>query len=321
MSTDESDHDPAETDNYVSTEDPVRFSDQDDRDDAMHATVERWTKEIASAAADARESETFERWLDAQAAFHDYSDRNSMLIRAQCPEATRVAGYRTWQDEFDRQVQEGESAIWIWAPIITTRCPECENSPSYHADSDCDYDETDPEEWDEGLVGFRPAPVFDVSQTEGEPLPELETAAHGEADALFDAALGAADSLEVDVTVFPERDWSHGDAKGVCRTGPSTDQPRIDVLERDNTAAMASTLVHEYAHAELHHDATDDTEQSRRELEAEAVAAVVGRHFGLDTSNARFYLAAWSDDPAATIRERLARISRTATELIEIVEV
>ena len=61
-------------------------------------------------------------------------------------EATRVAGYRTWQEEFDRHVQEGESAIWVWAPIITKQCPECENAPSYHEDSDCDYDETPPEE-------------------------------------------------------------------------------------------------------------------------------------------------------------------------------
>jgi hypothetical protein len=64
---------------------------------------------------------------------------------------------------------EGESAIWIWVPIITKQCPECENLPSYHQDSDCACDETLPEEWSEGLVGFKPAPVFDVSQTEGEP--------------------------------------------------------------------------------------------------------------------------------------------------------
>jgi len=66
----------------------------------------------------------------------------------------RVAGYRTWQEGFDRHVKEGELAVWIWAPLITKQCPECEKSPSYHEDSDRVYDETPPEEWFEDLVGF-----------------------------------------------------------------------------------------------------------------------------------------------------------------------
>jgi hypothetical protein len=114
-------------------------------------------------------------WLEVQSHFHDYSYRNTLLIKQQGPKATKVAGYRTWQEEFDLHVREGESTIWIWAPIITKQCPECENSPSHHEDSNCDYDETPPEESSEGLVGFTPAPVFDISQTEGEPLPELDT--------------------------------------------------------------------------------------------------------------------------------------------------
>jgi len=104
-----------------------------------------------------------------------------------------VAGYRTWQEEFDRHVTEGESAIWIWAPIITKQCPECENSPSYHENSDCDYDETPPEEWSKGLVGFRPASVFDISQTDGEPLPDLDTEATGDAGDLVSQLTDAAD--------------------------------------------------------------------------------------------------------------------------------
>ena len=80
-----------------------------------------------------------------------------------------------------------------------TQCPECENSPSYHEDSDCDYDETPPEEWSEGLVGFKPAPVFDVSQTEGDPLPDLDTEPTGDADGLVDRLTDAADTLGVTV--------------------------------------------------------------------------------------------------------------------------
>jgi len=153
----------------------VSFDQTDTRSDEMNSTIERWIDDLVAGVDDAQASAEFQEWLDVQSRFHDYSYRNTLLIKRQCPEATRVAGYRTWQEEFDRHVTEGESAIWIWAPIITNQCPECENSPSYHKSSDCEYDETPPEEWSEGLVGFKPAPVFDISQTEGEPLPDLDT--------------------------------------------------------------------------------------------------------------------------------------------------
>jgi len=149
----------------------VSFDQTDTRSDEMNSTIDSGSTTSSPASTTRRPSAEFQEWLDVQSRFHDYSYRNTLLIKRQCPEATRVAGYRTWQEEFDRHVTEGESAIWIWAPIITNQCPECENSPSYHKSSDCEYDET-PEEWSEGLVGFKPAPVFDISQTEGEPLPD-----------------------------------------------------------------------------------------------------------------------------------------------------
>jgi len=83
--------------------------------------------------------------------------------------------------------------------------PECENSPSYHEQSDCEYDETPPDEWSKGLVGFKPTSVFDVSQTEGEPLPELETEATGDAQDLVPALLDAADDLGVEVRIVDAR--------------------------------------------------------------------------------------------------------------------
>jgi len=134
----------------------VSFEETDTRDDEMNSTIEQWIDELVAGVDDAQASEEFQEWLDVQSRFHDYSYRNTLLIKRQYPEASRVAGYRTWQEEFDRHVTEGESAIWIWAPIITKQCPECENSPSYHENSDCDYDETPPEEWSKGLVDSDP---------------------------------------------------------------------------------------------------------------------------------------------------------------------
>jgi len=107
-------------------------------------------------------SEEFQEWLDVQSRFHNYSHRNTLLIKLQYPEATKVTGYKRGETT-SIGVQEGEQAIWIWAPIITKRCPECENSPSYHEKVGCEYNETSPDEWSKGLVGFKPAPVFDVS--------------------------------------------------------------------------------------------------------------------------------------------------------------
>jgi len=296
----------------------VSFEETDTRPDEMHSTIEAWIDELVAGVDDAQASDEFQDWLDVQSRFHDYSYRNTLLIKRQCPEATRVAGYRTWQEEFDRHVTEGESAIWIWAPIIAKQCPECENSPSYHEDSDCAYDETPPEEWSKGLVGFNPAPVFDVSQTEGEPIPDLDTAATGDAGDLVPRLLDIADDLGLTARIVPAAEWTHGEAKGVCeRLSPMNAQPVVEARDRENDADLARTLIHEYAHALLHAGVTETAERSKREVEAESVAYIVGRYCGLDTSRSAFYLAAWESDDPEVVRERLDRISRTAEELIE----
>ncbi|GAA0312784.1 ImmA/IrrE family metallo-endopeptidase [Halarchaeum salinum] len=302
------------------SESAVAFEDSSSRSESMTETIEAWVEDLITHVGEARESEAFQEWLDVQSRFHDYSYRNTLLITLQYPEATKVAGYRAWQEDFDRHVQEGESAIWIWAPIIAKQCPECENSPNYHEQSDCEYDETPPEEWSEGLVGFQPASVFDVSQTEGEPLPELETAATGDAGDLVAVLEDAASELDVEVRLVDAEEWIHGQAEGICKPRQSDEPPLVEVRDRANEADLAVTLVHELAHALLHGAISDPLARSEQELEAEAVAYIVGRHYGLDTSNSSFYLAAWAGDDPEAIRERLGRISRTAEQLIDVVD-
>jgi hypothetical protein len=301
----------------TSSDSSVSFEETDTRHDEMHSTIEAWIDDLVDHVDDAQASEEFQEWLEVQSRFHDYSHRNTLLIKLQCPEATKVAGYNTWRNDFDRHVQEGEQAIWIWAPIITKRCPECENSPSYHENIGCEYDETSPDDWSKGLVGFKPVPVFDVSQTEGEPLPELETAATGDANDLVPALRDAADELGVTVRIVDADEWDHGDAKGVCKYRSLHDfQPVVEARARSNQADLAVTLIHEYAHALLHFDIDDEPERAKREVEAEAVAYIVGRYFGLDTSGSAFYLAAWQGDNSEVIQERLGRISSTVQEII-----
>ncbi|MBV0926409.1 DUF955 domain-containing protein [Halomicroarcula limicola] len=318
MATIQTDLSDAETSSQQTTH---SFDDSDTRADDMRDQLDAWVEDLAELTDEAQASEQFQQWLEVQSKFHDYSARNTLLIQLQCPNATKVAGYNTWQAEFDRHVQQGEDAIWIWAPIITNKCPECENSPSYHANTECEYDETEPDEWSRGLVGFRPTSVFDISQTEGEPLPDLETEAFGDADGLVEGLLAATDAIGVDATIVVPDEWEHGSARGVCeRRSPTTTNPVVEVIDRENRADLASTLIHEFAHAIMHFERETGEEKSRLEVEAEAVAYIVSRHFGLDPDNSAFYLAAWDEDAPATVRDRLDRISSTAAELIGAIE-
>jgi hypothetical protein len=205
----------------------------------MHSTVEAWIEDLIEAVDEATATEEFQQWLDVQSRFHEYPHRNALLSKLQCPAATKVAGYNTWRTEFDRYVREGEQAIWIWAPIITTRCPRCKNSPSYHDRSDCEYDETPPEEWANGLVGFKPVPVFDVSQTDGDPLPDLQTDVVGGDGELLPALLSASDEFGLEVDIVTQDEWSYGEAQGVCKpTSTGEPGPPIKVIARENLAAV-----------------------------------------------------------------------------------
>jgi hypothetical protein len=310
---------PNETDGDCSsvTADTWTFDELADRSDEMTETVTEWLDELVDRVREAQGSELFQEWPDAQSAFHSHSLKNAVLIRRQCPHASKIAGFHTWRNEFDRYVQEGESAIWIWRPIITERCPQCENSERYHNQIGCEYDETAPDQWEEGVVGFSPAPVFDVSQTEGEPLPDLPMTATGDGSALRTALLDARGSLSVTVEIVPTDEWTHGTANGICNF--ETARPSVKVCERETDASVAGTLIHEYAHAILHNGEMDG-DRAQKEVEAEATAYIVGRHFGLDMDGSRFYLASWAGEEPDAIRERLDQINATAHRLIEAIE-
>ncbi len=294
------------------------FSDAPTRTDEMHDALDNWIADLLDETTTAHASDAFQRWLDVQCQFHDYSARNALLISLQCPDATHVAGYRTWQTEFDRQVSEGESAIWIWAPITAKVCPACGEPKSGH-DDDCESDGVPYSEWSSQLRSFKPVPVFDVSQTTGESLPSLETATYGDASGLVSALCAAAESLGVDVSLVSPSEWTHGAARGVCEF-PQGHRPSVAVRQRPNEADMATTLVHEFAHGLLHADRTSLPEQSLREVEAEAVAYLVGRQFGLDVCNSAFYLAAWASEDAESVLERLNRIRSVTVSILGAVD-
>jgi hypothetical protein len=295
----------------------LNLSDKTTRSDDMTDVLTEWVEDLQDATEAARESETFREWLDTMAQFHDYSSRNALLIKLQKSDATHVASMSTWND-LGRSVKSGSSAIWIRCPIITQKCPKCGNAPNYHDRVECNnHEDGDPDEWDDGVVGFRPGMVFDVSQTEGEPLPESpDVDAHADdedhAEAVRAQLLDAADALGYPVTVVDPAEWDR-EAKAVADTSASP--PEVEIQDRA-PAAAAGDLAHELAHAYLHSGSETSTKRGR-EVEAEAVAYVVGRYFGLDVENSRFYLAGWAGADTGEIRERMDAISRAAEAIIE----
>lgn len=123
----------------------------------------------------------------------------------------------------------------------------------------------------------------------------------------------AANSLNLTVELASPSDWTHGAARGVCVF--SEGRPRVKVKQSRNRADVATTLVHEFAHGLLHSDRTDLPERAKREVEAEAVAYLVGRRFNLDMSGSAFYLAAWKGDKPDSVLERLNRIRAVAKSI------
>jgi hypothetical protein len=238
---------------------------------------------------------TSERWrthLEVQGRFHHYSFNNALLIGTQHPEATRVAGFATWK-KLGRSVVKGERAIWILAPLIgrPTREP--------------DGEERRP------IYGFRPVAVFDIAQTEGDPLPEVCRNLEGEDPAAWFSGLHArAERLgfRVDTAELPGR------TNGDCNHGLR----RIRIESRNHPVQRVKTLAHELAHAVLHENVADP---ALAELEAESTAFLVCRSLGLDSGEYSFgYVAGWAGGGAqavASISASGGAIQRATSTILE----
>lgn len=243
-------------------------------------------------------SEGWLRWLRTRSRFHRYSLRNTLLIAFQCPHASHVAGFRKWL-ELGRCVRKGEKAIRIFAPVRYRRRNE---------------EQTDGDEPQEQLVGFKLAAVFDVSQTD--PLPGVEPApldppgqpvsGDSHADLLAPLEQHAA-SLGFAVAYEP----LDGRA-GYC----SSREKRIVVDEGLPANGKVATLVHELAHA--HGIDYQRFSRAEAELIVESVACIVCGSVGLDTSGESVpYLAGWNPEQAA---ERIQLLTGTIDEIARRIE-
>ena len=238
-------------------------------------------------------SESYQQYLQTAARFHTYSAGNVLLIMMQRPDATRVAGFKAWQ-RLGRQVRRGERAIRIFAPMV------------YRArDEDGEDDEQA-----RRVAGFRTVSVFDVSQTDGDELPEFTFAERLEGDddgGLFVRLAALAERNGLQVSRRPE--LARGDTNGYY-TG-SMIWVRPDVSARMAAKTMAHELGHHFAGHAL------GSCREAREITAESVAFVTLGHYGIDTGAYSFgYLLSWADD-AAQLRERLGRVLELANTIID----
>lgn len=226
------------------------------------------------------ESDRYKKYLDTMSRFHDYSINNQLLIGMQRPDATLVAGFTAWRDRFHRTVKRGEKGITIISPAPYKVKREIEKvDPDGIATT---------EEQEISRLGFRTATVFDISQTEGEDLPEIASILHDPVRD-YDDLLDAIKSISPVPVCFED---IKGSANGFYAP---TDQ-KIVVKRGLPEAQTLKTLIHETAHACLGHGSKDDhLDRRTHEVQAESVAYVVSKAIGLDTENYSFgYIAGWS---------------------------
>ena len=221
--------------------------------------------------------------LSMASRFHNYSWRNCMLIVAQMPEATRVAGYNTWRS-LDRQVRKGERGIAVLAPL--TYRPEGEDAEGAPLDASGKPARQ--------VRGWRIEHVFDISQTDGEDLPDVRPqlldgeAPEGLWDALAEQIATAGFSLV--------REPVEGMPGALGCTSPATKTVRVRPDLSD--AQAVKTLAHELAHVLFGHGTSDCTDRrSRAEVEAESVAFMTCQSVGLDTSGYSLaYIGGWAPE-------------------------
>ena len=271
------------------------------------------------------ESEKYMRYLSVMSRFHRYSVNNTMLIYMQKPDATLVAGYNKWKNQFERHVKRGEHGITIIAPtpfkkkIEEQKLDPDTKAPILDAEGKAVMEEREVE-----IPMFRPVKVFDVSQTDGKPLPELASPLSGNVQN-YEAFMEALRrSAPVPLSVEPMAANMDGYF--------SPDRQRIAIRAGMSEVQTVSAAVHEIAHSKLHNYAKAQEEAVRagdkeppkkkdrntEEVEAESISYAVCQYYGIQTGENSFgYIANWSQGKELPeLRASLETINKTAGELI-----
>ena len=266
-------------------------------------------------------SERYTEYLNTMSKFHNYSFNNTLLITMQKPEATLVAGYQAWQKKFNRHVKRGEKGIQIIAPAPIREKQEIEKIDPVTKEPVIGEDGQPETEIVEMVIPrFRVITVFDVSQTEGEPIAELEVPELTGSVQFYDTFMQALQNI----SPVPIRMMNvEGDAKGYYHQT----EKYIAIKEDMSNVQTMKTGVHEVSHALLHDREVMDAEgvlkdQTTKEVEAESIAYIVCNHFGLDTSEYSFtYIASWCESrDMKALRASMDTIRKTSAEIIGNIE-
>ena len=268
-------------------------------------------------------SDKYKDFLKAMSHFHNYSARNVMLIHTQMPGATRVASFKTWKEQFNRSPKKGETSLRIYAPIGSKK-PETKlfekidpatNKPMLDKDGNTIMEELTAVS--SLNMRFKLVPVFDVSQTVGEPLPQLAEDLTGNVEH-YEAFLDTLKAVSPLPIVFepmnPEQD-------GYCRFGE-----KIGIREGMSEIQTVSAIIHEITHARLHDRellAAGEKPKSKevKEIEAESVSYVVCQKYGIETGDNSFgYLASWSDHDMKEFRASIDTIRKEANTIINAID-
>ncbi|MFT4217260.1 MAG: ArdC family protein [Micropruina sp.] len=255
-------------------------------DRARRETVEELHRQLTEHVGSLDNRAEWERYLAFARSFHQYSFGNRLLIMLQAPDATAVAGYRAWQAR-GYQVRRGEKAIRVLGPV-TKRAPILDPAGNPVLDADGKPRET------RQLVGVKPVPVFDISQTDGPPPPQ-----HPDPVLLTgQAPPGLWDAL---ATLVADRGFrlERGDCQGA--NGLTLYSERVVRVRADVDDAQAvKSLAHEVGHVLMHPDGADRGCRGLEEVEAESVAYMVTQAHGLDSGQYTFrYITGWATQAAA----------------------
>ena len=285
--------------------------------------VKEITDRLEAGVLELMNSESYKTFLKTMAHFHAYSLNNTILIALQRPDSTYVAGYAAWKKNFGRQVLKGEQGIRILAPTPYKKKMEVAVIDPATGQARLNPDGTKATEMKEIMVpAFKVVNVFDVSQTDGRPLPSIgvnELTGDVKQYEMFFEALKRSCPVPIG---FEQIDSG---AKGYYHT---VDR-RIALQEGLSQVQTIKTLIHEMTHQKLH--SMDPKElpleeprltRNAKEVEAESVAYTVAQHYGIETSDYSFaYIAGWSagkDTPE--LKASLDRIRKAADELITTID-
>ena len=270
------------------------------------------------------DSERYKEYLKVMSRFHNYSFNNTLLIAMQKPDASLVAGFTAWKNNFQRNVIKGEKGIKIIAPSPFKVKQQTEKIDPHTRKPVMGKDgKPAMEEKEVTIPAYKVVSVFDVSQTEGKELPDIAV----------DELTGDVERYKDFFTVLEKTspvpigfEKIIGGAHGYYHL----EDKRIAIDEGMSELQTLKTAIHEIAHAKLHDidlNAPKDEQQPRvdrrtREVEAESVAYTVCQHYGLDTSDYSFgYVAGWSSGrELAELKGSLETIRSTAAEIINSID-